>query len=246
MRMAPLPHFLPSLTRCSSSLPYSPLPFESNVIYNFELMKCIFDYAFDRLGVEGGGRVNHPVLLTEAPCAPLYTRGKTAELMFETYGVPALGTRPLYTRGKPADLMFETYGVPALGKTIQASLACHGVEWSGVVWCGVVWCGVVWCGVVWCGVVGWGVVGQMIAGQPLLDATCRIPVGGWHVTDYLKRLLTLLYPQHAYGPRLRHPPLPPSKLNHPLPPPCSSPLLVPPPFPPSSHLSSLHPPLPFI
>ncbi|CAI5973818.1 unnamed protein product [Closterium sp. NIES-64] len=65
-------------------------PFESNVIYNFELMECIFDYAFDRLGVEGGGRVNHPVLLTEAPCAPLYTRGKTAELMFETYGVPAL------------------------------------------------------------------------------------------------------------------------------------------------------------
>ncbi|CAI5500129.1 unnamed protein product [Closterium sp. Naga37s-1] len=139
-------------------------PFESNVIYNFELMECIFDYAFDRLGVEGGGRVNHPVLLTEAPCAPLYTRGKTAELMFETYGVPALA-----------------FGVDGVFSYRHNTAQHHSVPDGLLVNCGHSTTHVM----------------PMIAGQPLLDATCRIPVGGWHVTDYLKRLLTLLYPQHA-------------------------------------------------
>ncbi|CAI5461375.1 unnamed protein product [Closterium sp. Yama58-4] len=165
-------------------------PFESNVIYNFELMECIFDYAFDRLGVEGSGRVNHPVLLTEAPCTPLYTRGKTAELMFETYGVPALafGVDGVFSyrhnttqhHSVPDGLLVNcghstTHVMPppslALARTSPFSLP-HPFSASLP-------------------------VGQMIAGQPLLDATCRIPVGGWHVTDYLKRLLTLLYPQHA-------------------------------------------------
>ncbi|CAI5499528.1 unnamed protein product, partial [Closterium sp. Naga37s-1] len=139
-------------------------PFESNVIYNFELMECIFDYAFDRLGVEACGRVNHPVLLTEAPCAPLYTRGKTAELMFETYGVPALA-----------------FGVDGVFSYRHNTAQHHSVPDGLLVNCGHSTTHVM----------------PMIAGQPLLDATCRIPVGGWHVTDYLKRLLTLLYPQHA-------------------------------------------------
>ncbi|CAI7877069.1 unnamed protein product [Closterium sp. NIES-54] len=100
--------------------------------------------------------------------------------------------RPLYTRGKPADLMFETYGVPALAFGVDGVFSYrhntsqhHSVPSSipdGLL--------------VDCGHSTTHVM-PMIAGQPLLDATCRIPVGGWHVTDYLKRLLTLLYPQHA-------------------------------------------------
>ncbi|GJP33957.1 hypothetical protein CLOM_g18447 [Closterium sp. NIES-68] len=158
-------------------------PFESNVVYNFELMECIFDYAFDRLGVEGSGRVDHPVLLTEAPCAPLHTRGKTAELMFETYGVPALafgvdgvfsyrhnlqqGAMRAEHRGRA-----EHTGVTGASQPLPDGLLVNSGHSTTHVM-------------------------PMIAGQPLLDATCRIPVGGWHVTDYLKRLLTLLYPQHG-------------------------------------------------
>lgn len=32
------------------------------------------------------------MILTEAPCNPTQSRARTAELMFEAYGVPALGT----------------------------------------------------------------------------------------------------------------------------------------------------------
>jgi hypothetical protein len=49
----------------------------------------IFDYAFERIGVEGG-QVEHPILMTECPYNPLQSRSKMAELLFETYGVPYL------------------------------------------------------------------------------------------------------------------------------------------------------------
>lgn len=39
----------------------------------------------------GVPQVDHPVILTEAPCNPTQCRARTAELMFEAYGVPGLG-----------------------------------------------------------------------------------------------------------------------------------------------------------
>eukprot|EP00897_Mesotaenium_endlicherianum_P003885 jgi/Mesen1/3524/ME000197S02546 len=65
-------------------------PFDGNVVYNYETLESIFDYAFDRLGLEGDGRVAHSLLVTECPGNPLYSRAKMAELAFETYGVPSL------------------------------------------------------------------------------------------------------------------------------------------------------------
>lgn len=38
------------------------------------------------------GQVDHPVLLTEGACNPLSSRNRMAELLFETYGVPSVGT----------------------------------------------------------------------------------------------------------------------------------------------------------
>ena len=36
-------------------------------------------------------KIEHPLLLTECPCNPLYSRSKMAELLFETYNIPSLG-----------------------------------------------------------------------------------------------------------------------------------------------------------
>lgn len=36
-------------------------------------------------------QINHPVLITECLCNPVQSRGKMAELLFETYGVPSVG-----------------------------------------------------------------------------------------------------------------------------------------------------------
>ncbi|XP_028842480.1 actin-related protein 5 [Denticeps clupeoides] len=62
--------------------------FDRNVVVNFEIQELMFDYAFMHLGVNTEGRVEHPVVLTEAPCNPLHCRQMMSELLFECYGVP--------------------------------------------------------------------------------------------------------------------------------------------------------------
>ncbi|OMO67746.1 Actin-related protein [Corchorus olitorius] len=49
----------------------------------------ILDFAFDRLGASGS-RIDHPILITECVRNPVYSRSKMAELLFETYRVPAV------------------------------------------------------------------------------------------------------------------------------------------------------------
>ncbi|XP_030928671.1 actin-related protein 5 isoform X1 [Quercus lobata] len=80
----------PALLRyfdCTRSGPRS--AFDSNVVYQFEIMEYILDFAFDRLGANGS-RIDHPVLITECACNPVQSRSKMAELLFETYGVPSV------------------------------------------------------------------------------------------------------------------------------------------------------------
>ena len=37
-------------------------------------------------------QIDHPVLITECVCNPVQSRSKMGELLFETYGVPSIGT----------------------------------------------------------------------------------------------------------------------------------------------------------
>ncbi|KAI8337816.1 hypothetical protein EDC96DRAFT_523423 [Choanephora cucurbitarum] len=50
-------------------------PFESNVVCDFERMETILDYIFVILGINTSG-VNHPIVLSEAPCTPKYSRSR--------------------------------------------------------------------------------------------------------------------------------------------------------------------------
>ncbi|XP_072487600.1 actin-related protein 5 [Notamacropus eugenii] len=63
-------------------------PFDRNVPVNLELQELLLDYSFLRLGVASQGCVDHPVVLTEAVCNPLYSRQMMSELLFECYGIP--------------------------------------------------------------------------------------------------------------------------------------------------------------
>ncbi|TQD85152.1 hypothetical protein C1H46_029240 [Malus baccata] len=63
--------------------------FENNVVFQFEIMEYILDFAFDRLGANGS-QIDHPILITECVCNPFHSRSKMAELLFETYGVPSI------------------------------------------------------------------------------------------------------------------------------------------------------------
>lgn len=72
---------------CTRSGPRS--AFDSNVVYQFEVMEYILDFGFDRLGADQS-QINHPILMTECTCNPVQSRSKMAELLFETYGVPSI------------------------------------------------------------------------------------------------------------------------------------------------------------
>ncbi|KAK2851187.1 hypothetical protein Q5P01_007463 [Channa striata] len=73
--------------------------FDRNVVVNFEIQELIFDYVFTHLGFASEGSVEHPVVLTEAPCNPLHCRQMMSELLFECYRVPyvSYGVDGLYS-----------------------------------------------------------------------------------------------------------------------------------------------------
>ncbi|KAJ7331949.1 hypothetical protein JRQ81_014129 [Phrynocephalus forsythii] len=64
-----------------------------------ELQELLFDHGFQRLGISSQGCVDHPVVITEAVCNPLYSRQMMSELLFECYQVPKVsyGVDSLYS-----------------------------------------------------------------------------------------------------------------------------------------------------
>ncbi|PIA60385.1 hypothetical protein AQUCO_00300107v1 [Aquilegia coerulea] len=136
--------------------------FDSNVVYQFEIMEYILDYGFERMGVEGS-RVDHPVLITECACNPIQSRSKMAELLFENYGVPSVAFG--------VDAAFSYKYNQRLGICDRDGLAiCSGFTTSHAI--------------------------PFVGGEPVLEACCRTNIGGYHVTDYLKQLLSLKYSNH--------------------------------------------------
>lgn len=84
-------------------------PFDRNVPVNLELQELLLDYSFQHLGVSSQGCVDHPIVLTEAVCSPLYSRQMMSELLFECYGIPkvAYGIDSLFSfyHNKPKNSM---------------------------------------------------------------------------------------------------------------------------------------------
>ena len=62
-------------------------PIEHGVITDWGAMEKLWDYTFHDLRANAS---EHPVLLTEAPLNPSRNREKMAEIMFETFNVPAI------------------------------------------------------------------------------------------------------------------------------------------------------------
>ncbi|KAK9283268.1 hypothetical protein L1049_011504 [Liquidambar formosana] len=145
---------------CTRSGPRS--AFDSNVVYQFEIMEYILDFGFDRMGADGS-QVDHPVLITECVCNPVQSRSKMAELLFETYGVPSVAFG--------VDAAFSYKYNQQLGVCDKDGLAiCPGFSTTHVI--------------------------PFVDGEPVYQGCCRTSVGGYHVTDYLKQLLSLKYPHH--------------------------------------------------
>ncbi|XP_058186010.1 actin-related protein 5 isoform X1 [Rhododendron vialii] len=145
---------------CTRSGPRS--AFESNVVFQFEIMEYILDFGFDRLGADQA-EIDHPVLITECACNPVQSRSKMAELLFESYGVPSVAFG--------VDAAFSYKYNQQLGVCNKDGLVIStGFSTSHAI--------------------------PFVNGEPVYEACCRTNVGGYHVTDYLKQLLSLKYPHH--------------------------------------------------
>ncbi|KAG7576948.1 Actin family [Arabidopsis thaliana x Arabidopsis arenosa] len=146
---------------CTRSGPRT--PFDSNVVYQFEIMEYILDFAFDRLGANGSG-IDHPILITECACNPVQSRSKMAELLFETYGVPAVAF------GVDAAFSYKYNQLHGICKK-DGIVLCPGFTTTHAI--------------------------PFVDGEPIYKGSCRTNIGGYHVTDYLKQLLSLKYPFHS-------------------------------------------------
>ncbi|XP_010520098.1 PREDICTED: actin-related protein 5 isoform X2 [Tarenaya hassleriana] len=87
-----------------------------------------------------------------------------------------------------AELLFETYGVPSVAFGVDAAFSykynqLHGVcKKDGIALCP-----------------GFTTTHAIpfVDGEPIFRGSCRTNIGGYHVTDYLKQLLSLKYPYHS-------------------------------------------------
>lgn len=64
-------------------------PFEKGILQHFHTQEQIFDYIFWVLGFQDT-QINHPLLITETPCSPNYSRDLLLELIFEAYNIPSI------------------------------------------------------------------------------------------------------------------------------------------------------------
>ena len=85
-------------------------PIEHGIVKDWDAMEKIWHYTF-----HNDLRVNpseHPVILTEAPMSPVANREKMAEILFETFNVPAMyvsmqAVLSLYASGRTSGLVVD-------------------------------------------------------------------------------------------------------------------------------------------
>ncbi|XP_059456188.1 actin-related protein 5 isoform X2 [Corylus avellana] len=86
-----------------------------------------------------------------------------------------------------AELLFETYGVPSVAFGVDVAFSYKYNQRLGV------------CdkdGLAICPGFTTTHVIPFIDGEPVYNGSCRTNIGGYHITDYLKQLLSLKYPHH--------------------------------------------------
>ncbi|GAA5940758.1 uncharacterized protein JCM15063_006353 [Sporobolomyces koalae] len=65
------------------------IPYEGDVVCNFDVMENILDYVMIKLGVDTQ-TVQTPIVMTETLCNPSYSRALMTEMLFESYGAPSV------------------------------------------------------------------------------------------------------------------------------------------------------------
>ena len=101
-------------------------PIEHGIVTNWDDMEKIWNHTFhDELRISPE---SHPVLLTEASCNPKNNTEKTAEIMFEKFGIPSLfianpGVLACYAAGRTTGIVMDVgdgvlHAVPVMQQLI--------------------------------------------------------------------------------------------------------------------------------
>ncbi|XP_077244016.1 actin-related protein 5 [Tasmannia lanceolata] len=94
---------------------------------------------------------------------------------------------PLQSRSKMAELLFETYGIPSVAFGVDAAFSYKYNQQHGICYED---------GLAICSGFTTSHVIPFVKGEPVVEACCRTNIGGYHITDYLRQLLSLKYPNH--------------------------------------------------
>ncbi|KAK7321521.1 hypothetical protein VNO77_32256 [Canavalia gladiata] len=136
-------------------------------------------------------QIDHPVLITECVCNPVQCRSKMAELLFETYGVPSIAFG--------VDVAFSYKYNQQEGVCAKDGLAlCPGFSTTHVLPVDNVMKTIL----LFCTMYMLWLSNScmpdlcFVDGEPVYKGCCRTNIGGSHMTDYLKELLSLKYPDH--------------------------------------------------
>jgi actin-related protein 5 len=73
----------------ASSRSSTKVPFELDVVSNFDVMENVLDFVMLKLGIDTE-TVRTPILMTESLCNPSYSRSLMTELLFESYSTPSV------------------------------------------------------------------------------------------------------------------------------------------------------------
>ncbi|KAI4299559.1 hypothetical protein L6164_033004 [Bauhinia variegata] len=95
---------------------------------------------------------------------------------------------PVQSRSKMGELLFETYGVPSVAFGVDAAFSYKDNKLQEFV-----------IKIVLLSVLDFKAthVIQFVGREPMYNGSCRSNIGGFHVTDCLKELLSLKYPYHS-------------------------------------------------
>ncbi|KAK7385702.1 hypothetical protein VNO78_31508 [Psophocarpus tetragonolobus] len=96
-------------------------------------------------------------------------------------------SNPVQSRSRMAELLFETYGIPSIAFGVDVAFSYKFNQQQGV------------CakdGLALCPGFSTTHVMPFVDGEPVYEGCCRTNVGGFHITDHLKQLLSLKYPYH--------------------------------------------------
>lgn len=88
-------------------------PMEHGIVRNWDDMRLLWDYTFQKLGVEPAGR---KILLTEPPMNPLKNREQMCQIMFEEYGFGGVYVA--------IQAVLTLYAQGAASTTVYAQMSC--------------------------------------------------------------------------------------------------------------------------